>query len=69
MVTIKKPGILRSLTTPRLGPFKVISHNDNGTITIELEPYETKTFNMRRIQPYYKREVAAEAAEGNNNNN
>jgi len=53
LVTVKKPGILRKMTIPREGPFKVVRHHDNGSITIETAPFETKKVNVRRVHPYY----------------
>ena len=34
-LTIQKPGILRKLSVPRLGPYKVLKHHTNGDITYE----------------------------------
>ena len=53
LVTVKKPGILPKLRVPHEGPFKVIRHHKNGTITIEKEPSVHKTMNIRRVKPYY----------------
>ena len=58
-ITIKKPGILRKLTVPKLGPFKVVKHNDNGTLTYEKEPFVTDTVNIRRAEPYHWRNPPA----------
>ena len=52
-ITIKKPGILRKLEVPRLGPYKVIKHHSNGTITYKKEPFNNKKVNIRRAHPYY----------------
>ena len=34
-ITIQNPGILRRLSVPRLGPYKVLKHHTNGDITNE----------------------------------
>ena len=34
-ITLQKPGILRKLSVPRLGPYKVVKHHTNGDITNE----------------------------------
>ena len=54
-VTLKKPGILRKLTIPREGPYKVMKHNNNGSILIEKAPTKLKNVNVRRVAPYKKR--------------
>ena len=53
IVTVKKPSILPKLRVPRERPFKVICHHNNGTITIEKEPSNNITMNIRRVEPYY----------------
>jgi len=53
LITLKKPGILRKLTIPRAGPYKVIRQNNNGSILIEKSPTDTENVNIRRISPYY----------------
>ena len=53
LVTVKKPGILRKMSIPREGPYKVIRHNDNGSITIEKAPFDYMKVNIRRVHPYY----------------
>ena len=53
LVTLKKPGILRTLAIPRKGPYKVIKHHSNGSITIETAPFEQKNVNIRRVEPFY----------------
>ena len=54
LVTLKKPGILRKLTIPRAGPYRVIRQNNNGSILIEKSPTDTQNVNIRRIAPYYE---------------
>ena len=39
MILIKKPGIICKLSIPYLGQYKVMRHNENGTITYETEPF------------------------------
>jgi hypothetical protein len=57
LITLKKPGILRKLSIPRAGPYKVIRQNNNGSILIELSPTETQNVNIRRVSPYYAMET------------
>ena len=38
-ITVKRPGITRKLCVPKEGPFQVIKHHDNGTVTYEREPF------------------------------
>ena len=56
-ITLKKPGILRKLTIPREGPYKVMKHNNNGSILIEKAPTKIKNVNVRRAAPYKRRET------------
>ena len=51
-ITILKPGMLRKLAVPRMGPYKVVKHHDNGTLTYEKEPFTTDRVNIRRCEPY-----------------
>ena len=37
------------------GPYKVVRHNENGTITYEKEPFNNQTVNSRRAKPYHWR--------------
>ena len=60
LITLEKTGIIRTLTLPRQGPYKVIKHHDNGSVTIEKEPFVTDRVNIRRVRPYYTKQ--------NNNN-
>ena len=54
-ILIKKPGIIRKLAVPRLGPYKVVTHHNNGTITYKKEPFVNEKVNIRRVEPYYWR--------------
>ena len=54
-ILIKKPGIIRKLSIPYFGPYKVVRHNENGTITYEKEPFNNQTVNSRRAKPYHWR--------------
>ena len=55
LITLRKPGaILRTLALPRRGPYKVVKHHENGSITTELEPNVLGRVNIRRCHPYYK---------------
>ena len=52
---IQQPGILRKLSVPRLGPYKVLKHHANDDITYEKAPNVTGKVNIRCIYPYYKK--------------
>ena len=52
-ILIKNPGIIRKLAVPYDGPYKVVLHNANGTITYEKEPFFNDKVNARRTKPYY----------------
>ena len=54
-ITLKKPGILCKLAIPREGPYKVVQHNNNGSILIEKAPTNIKNVNVRRVAPYYRK--------------
>ena len=54
-LTIQKPGILRKLSVPRLGPYKVLKHHTNGDITYEKEPNVEDKVNIRRTYPYFRK--------------
>jgi hypothetical protein len=56
LVTLEKTGIIRTLTLPRQSPYKVIKHHDNGSVTIEKEPFVTDRVNIRRVRPYYTKQ-------------
>ena len=46
--------ILRKLEKPRRGPFAVIKHHDNGTVTIQKSPCVTGNANARRLGPFFE---------------
>ena len=52
-ITLKIPGIIRKLSIPRKGPYKVIKDNKNGSILIEKAPTDIANVNIRRVTPYY----------------
>ena len=54
-ITLKKPGILQKLVIPREGPYKVMKHNNNGSILIEKAPTKIKNVNMRLVAPYNRK--------------
>ena len=55
LITLRKPGvILRTLALPRRSPYMVVMHQENGSITTELEPNVIGRVNVRRCHPYYK---------------
>ena len=51
-ITILKPGILRKLSVARMGPYKVVKHHSNGTLSYEKEPFQPDRVNIRRCMPY-----------------
>jgi len=51
-IIIKEPGILRELTAPWSGPYKVVKHHDNGTLTYGEGPFVGGRVNIRRVKPY-----------------
>ena len=54
-VLMKVPKkILRKLEKPRRGPFTVIEHHDNGTVTIQKSPCVTDNINVRRLDPFFE---------------
>ena len=52
LILIKKPGILRTLSIPYEGPFKVVKHHQNGSITYERSLNCNKNVNIRRVHPF-----------------
>ena len=38
-----------------LGPYRVVRHNENETITYETEPFNNNNVNSRRAKPYHWR--------------
>ena len=53
LILLKRPGILRTLTLPFAGPYKVVQHNRNGSITIEKAPNDIEKVNIRQVHPYF----------------
>ena len=54
MITLRKPeATLRTLALPQQGPYKVVKHNKNGFIKLELEPNVVYIVNSRKCYPYY----------------
>ena len=53
LVMVQEPGIIRKLSLPRKGPFTIVQTHQNGTGTIEKQPYTTERINIRRIQPFH----------------
>ena len=63
-ITLKKPGILRKLAIPCEGPYKVMRHNNNGSILIEKAPtnikmlmYEELLHTIARVNSYQKQKL------------
>ena len=54
LILIKKPGIIRKLSIPYEGPFKVVKHGRNGSITYEKSLNVYSTVNVRRVIPFYE---------------
>ena len=55
LITLRKLGaILCTLALPQRGPYKVVKHHENGSITTELEPNVIGRVNIRSCCPYYK---------------
>ena len=57
MITLNRPGIIRKLSIPRRGPYSIEEVHNNGTATIKLRPYVTDRVNIRRVQPYFVKEM------------
>lgn len=56
-VLMKVPKkILRKLERVRRGPYSVISHNENGTVTIQKSPCVTDVASIRRVGPFFEEE-------------
>ena len=47
-----KPGALRKLAVPRVGPCKVAKHHSNGTLSCKKEPFAPERASIRRCKPY-----------------
>jgi hypothetical protein len=54
-VLLFKPGVLRKLSIPKLGPFTIERVFNNGTVLVRKGPV-TERVNIRRCQPYHERE-------------
>jgi len=52
LVTVERPGIIPKLSFPRLGPYPIVHAHNNGTVTIQKEPFVTDRINIRRLQPF-----------------
>ena len=52
-ITLKKPGILCKLAIPQQGPYKIVRHNNNGSILIKKAPTNIKNVNVQRVAQYY----------------
>ena len=49
----KLGAILRTITLPRQGRYKVIKHHENGSLKLKLEPNCVDKVNIRGCNPYY----------------
>ena len=54
-VTLDKPGKIRKLSTPKMGPFTIERVYNNGTVTIRKGPVSDRV-SIRRIHPYREAE-------------
>ena len=54
-ILLRKEGILRKLSAPRKGPFKVSTVYDNGTVDIKKRAVKERV-NIRRITPFFGKE-------------
>ena len=54
-MTLQKSGILRKLSVPQLGPYKVVKHHTNGDIPCEKEYNVKDKVNIHQIYLYYKK--------------
>ena len=59
--------ILCSLSVPCEGPFKIIKHNDNGSITIKHAPYKEENISRQHVHPYYRKHTNDESQQNDNN--
>ena len=62
LVTLERGGIIPKLSFPRRGPYRVVQAHDNGTVTIQKEPFVTDRVNIRRVSPYYANPNGQQAA-------
>ena len=53
-VLLETPGILRKMSQPRQGPFKIVKVHTNGTVRIRRKNI-TEQVNIRRLTPYFER--------------
>ena len=53
-VLLDKPGLLRKMSVPRIGPFVITKVSTNGTVHIA-KGAVTQRVNIRRIAPYFER--------------
>lgn len=54
LILIKKPGIICKLSIPYAGPYKVVKHSRNRSITYEKSLNVYETVNIRRVIPFYE---------------
>ena len=52
-VSLDRPGKLRKLSIPKLGPFQIERVHNNGTVTIRRGPV-TERVNIRRVHPFFE---------------
>ena len=46
--------ILRKIERVRRGPFTVIKHHDDGSVTTQKGPCVTDNVNTRRLDPFFE---------------
>ena len=62
--TLVRPGVVeRTLVIKRKGPYKVVKQHKNGSIIIQVTPYEAENINKHRLIPHYR------LSDGNPTNN
>ena len=55
MISLRKPrAILHTLELPQQGPYKVVKHHENGSITTEMGPIVIGRVNIQRCYSYYR---------------
>jgi len=53
-ILLERPGIIRKMSQPRRGPYKIIKVHTNGTVRIRCG-HLTEQVNIRRLTPYIAR--------------
>lgn len=56
LVTLERPGIIPKLSLLREGPYQAIQPHENGTITIQKEPFVMDQVNIWRVHPFHPKD-------------